>query len=254
MILLLVAVGVLFLCCAGTTTLATIGLVIGDTSTPQSASVSPGTQPAASSRRPDPGSTAVAPTAPASTAGTPSTAGTSEVAPGPSLPAFEIFERRDVSAGSGARRLALRAELRTFPVSEQQVTAVASQVVERHRGQGWQALSIVVTYDRREVLPSYAVFEWAPGGRWSEAATGDAATWRGYQLNAATLREKLAQPNKCRLPTEQAYVLNAEFNQATEDNVEVSEEAVLSEIAKRHKISTARAEELVVAVEDWTMC
>ena len=55
---------------------------------------------------------------------------------------------------------------------------VATRIVENHRGQGWQALSVVITYDRREVLPSYAAFEWAPEGRWADAATGDAASGR----------------------------------------------------------------------------
>ncbi|MBQ0905038.1 hypothetical protein [Micromonospora sp. U21] len=145
-------------------------------------------------------------------------------------------------------------ELRVYPVTGEQVTDVASQIVESHRGQGWQALSIVVTYDRREVVPSYAVYEWAPEGRWSDAAKADAASWRGYRLHQTAVRDKLTQPNTCKVPTEQAYVLNTEFNQATEDDVEISEEAVLTEIAKRHKIPTARAEELVLTVEDWTMC
>ncbi|WLS44770.1 hypothetical protein Q3V37_25825 [Micromonospora profundi] len=145
-------------------------------------------------------------------------------------------------------------ELRVYPVSVQQVTDVATRIVESHRGQGWQALSVVVTYDRREVLPSYAAFEWAPEGRWADAAKGDAASWLGYRLHEAVVRDKLTQPDKCQVPSEQAYVLNNEFNQATEDNVEVGEEAVLADIAKRHRISTARAEELVVTVEDWTMC
>ncbi|AXH91422.1 hypothetical protein [Micromonospora aurantiaca] len=145
-------------------------------------------------------------------------------------------------------------ELRVYPVTGQQVTDVASQIVESHRGQGWQALSIVVTYDRREVVPSYAVYEWAPDGRWSHAAKGDAASWRGYRLNQTIVRDKLTQPNACKVPTEQAYVLNTEFNQATEDDVEISEEAAMTEIAKRHNIPTTRAEELVLTVEDWTMC
>ncbi|MGK5741535.1 hypothetical protein [Micromonospora sp. URMC 103] len=116
---------------------------------------------------------------------------------------------------------------------------MASQIVESHRGQGWQALSVVITYDRREVVPSFAVFEWAPDGRWSDAATGDGRSWRGYELNSVQVREKLVQPNECRVPTEQAYVLNAEFNDVTEDSVEVSEEAVLADLAKRHHISAA---------------
>ncbi|MDG4838467.1 hypothetical protein O7631_18285 [Micromonospora sp. WMMD967] len=49
-------------------------------------------------------------------------------------------------------------------------------------------------------------------------------------------------------------MLNAEFNHATEDDVDVSEEAVLADIAEQHSISVARAGELVLAVEDWTMC
>ncbi|MFG3301455.1 hypothetical protein ACGFZT_21910 [Micromonospora chersina] len=139
-------------------------------------------------------------------------------------------------------------------MTRQQVTDAALQIVESHRGQGWQALSVVITYDRREVVPSFAVFEWAPDGRWSDAAKGDGSSWPGYRLNPAQVREKLVQPSDCRVPTEQAYVLNAEFNDATEDNLEVSEEAVLADLAKRHRISAARAGELVVAVEDWTLC
>ncbi|MGC4862878.1 hypothetical protein [Micromonospora sp. DT41] len=77
---------------------------------------------------------------------------------------------------------------------------------------------------------------------------------QSYRLHEAVVRDKLTQPGKCQVPSEQAYGLNNEFNQATEDNVEVSEETVLADVAKRHNISTARAEELVLAVEDWTMC
>ncbi|MEU8217230.1 hypothetical protein AB0C47_15800 [Micromonospora taraxaci] len=141
-----------------------------------------------------------------------------------------------------------------FRLLGRQVIDVATQIVESHRGQGWQALSIVVTYDRREVVPSYAVFEWAPEGRWTDAANGDAASWQGYRLHQAVVPDKLSQPDECQVPSEQAYVLNAEFNQATEDNVDVSEEAVLADIAEQQSISVARAEELVLAVEDWTMC
>ncbi|MEU5934955.1 hypothetical protein, partial [Micromonospora sp. NPDC047187] len=94
----------------------------------------------------------------------------------------------------------------------------------------------------------------APEGRWTDAADGDPASWQGYRLHQAVVRDKLTQPDKCQVPTEQAYVLNAEFNQATEDDVDVSEEAVLANIADQHSISSARAEELVLAVEDWTVC
>jgi hypothetical protein len=128
------------------------------------------------------------------------------------------------------------------------------RVVDDHRGRGWQALSIAIMYDRREVVPSFATMEWAPDGRWDNASKGDGKTWSGYQLHVQLIQNKVMRPETCTIPSEQAYVLNDEFNKATKDNVSITEEAVLAGIADRHHLPLSAVQTQVVSVEDWTMC
>ena len=191
--------------------------------------------------------------APAAAASSAAVSRSSPVPP-PTLPPFEVVERHDVSAGSGAKRLELRVELRRWPVTYQQVEGVAMRVIEAHRGQGWQALAVRIAYDRQEVVPSFAVLEWAPGGRWEDAASGDGRTWQGYALHVTVAQHKLVQPEECIVPDEQAYQLNDEFNQRTLDNLDYDEATVLAQIAARHHLPTAFVEQQIVAVETWTMC
>jgi hypothetical protein len=47
---------------------------------------------------------------------------------------------------------------------------------------------------------------------------------------------------------------NDEFNQATLQNPDATEEAIVAGIAKRRGMSAPAVYEQVVTVEDWTMC
>jgi hypothetical protein len=178
----------------------------------------------------------------------PSTAPSSPV---PVLP-FAVFDEHDVSVGSGAMRLAVRVELRRYPVTENQLIAVAARVVEQYRGHGWQALHISIMFDRREALPSFATLVWAPGGLWEDASNGDARTWQGYQLHIDSLRDKIRHPQSCTVPSARAYLFDDEFNQANDANPDAPEATVLAQIAKRHGLSMPVVERDVSAVETWT--
>jgi hypothetical protein len=122
------------------------------------------------------------------------------------------------------------------------------------RGQGWQAVAVRVAYVRREVLPSFAAIEWAPGGDWGNAAAGDPNTWNGYAMHVASARPKLTNPAGCTPPPEQAYRLNDEFNQATTADPNADETTVIDTIARQHGTTAEAVEEQIVLVETWTMC
>jgi hypothetical protein len=103
------------------------------------------------------------------------------------LPAFEVVQHKDVSYDFGpvdsAQRLVLRVEIPEWPVTKEQLEALAGHLIETERGNGWQAISIAMGADRDESVPAYGMFEWAPGGDWSRASEGDADTWAGYEFS-----------------------------------------------------------------------
>lgn len=187
----------------------------------------------------------------------------SSISPSPSqtldIPRFEVVERKDVSydferQGQGkAKRLALNIEIRLWPVSKAQVLAVADGIIEGERGKGWQAISLAMRYDRREALPALAVLEWAPGGDWERASTGNASTWAGYSLHQ-DFKAKMDAPSNCTPPPDEAFIYAQEFNQAIESDPEADEETVLRDIARRHQTTRDRVEELVLVVDEWSGC
>jgi hypothetical protein len=170
-----------------------------------------------------------------------------------SRPSYLVFQRRDVSFGS-TKRLALDIEVRTWPITSDALSQVARKLVNDERPNGWHAISISARYDRREAVPAFGVFEWAPGGDWARADEGNPRTWRGYELSQ-NLRPKFRKnPSECVPPTEQAYVLAAEFNQVIERGDEVDEEALLRRIGARDGLSQNQTFDLIFGVDAWSNC
>lgn len=132
------------------------------------------------------------------------------------LPPFEIVERRDVSydfaPGDAAQRLVLRVEIPGWPVSKEELEAIADQLIEDERGEGWQAISISMGADRDETGAAYAVFEWAPDGDWARASEGDPDTWAGYELSV-DWGSKMENPEEaeCAKPPPIAFRYNREL-------------------------------------------
>ena len=127
-VLSVAVVGGLFLCCIGGGALSAVGLLLGGASPSQPAPASPTIErtPAPSTRTPEPVRTTALPTPSATPPSTPPVGASRPASTRQVLPAYDIFERRDVSSGSGARRLALRVELHVYPVSVQQVIDVVA--------------------------------------------------------------------------------------------------------------------------------
>jgi hypothetical protein len=167
---------------------------------------------------------------------------------------FEVFEENDVSACSGGKRLAVRVEVHVLPVTHDQVAAVANRVVDGLEGQGWQAVSVAIMYDRREATPSFAVFKWAPGGRWEDAAKGDGVAWQGYLMHVAVEQSKVNHPRECTIPSEQAYIFEAQLNGLIGASPDTAEDEQIAKIAEEQRLSITRTTALITSVEDWTMC
>jgi hypothetical protein len=123
---------------------------------------------ASSPSRPTPTASSAAPTrTPTPTPTAP--AAEPKSAPAPPVPArFVIFERRDVSEGLGARRLAVRVELRRFPVTRAEIDSVARRLVEAHRGRD----------GRRSPSPSCTTGAKLRTGRCADTAGARAVTTR----------------------------------------------------------------------------
>lgn len=169
------------------------------------------------------------------------------------LPSYKVVQRRDVSLGS-TKRLAMNVEIKDWPISRSALLSLANQLIREERSAQWHAISIAVRYDRREAIPAYGVLEWAPSGDWAKAAEGNPKTWRGYALSE-NLRPKFRKaPTDCIPPSEEAYVLANEFNEALERGEGSDENALLRRIGAKHGLSQDETLDLVLGVDLWSYC
>lgn len=167
--------------------------------------------------------------------------------------AHVVYGRRDANFGS-TKRLVLEVETKQWPVTSSALADLAKALIAKERGRGWHAISITFRYDKREAIPAFGVYEWAPDGEWANADQGDPRTWKGYRLTDR-LRPKLSgDPKQCSPPSEEAYVLAADFNAALERGEGDDENALLQRIGTKYGKSRAEAFDLVFGVDLWSHC
>lgn len=167
--------------------------------------------------------------------------------------AHVVYSRRDANFGA-TKRLVIEVETKQWPVTSIALEDLAKTLVAKERGRGWHAISIAFRYDRREAVAAFGIYEWAPDGDWAEADEGDPGTWKGYRM-ADRLQPKLSRdPTQCTPPSEEAYVLAADFNAALERGEGDDENALLQRIGKKYGKTLSETFDLVFGVDLWSYC
>jgi hypothetical protein len=173
--------------------------------------------------------------------------------PTPVLLSHTIYRRGNANFGA-TKRLVLEVEVKQWPVSATALSQLAKSLILKEKGKGWHAVSIAFRYDRREALPAFGVYEWAPGGDWGNAGEGNPRTWKGYRT-VKRLQPKLGgDPADCSPPSEEAYVVAADFNAALERGEGDDEDALLRRIGGKYGKSQAETFDLVYGVDLWSYC
>jgi hypothetical protein len=162
-----------------------------------------------------------------------------------------VIKQQDVSAEWGARRLSLAVVVPVFPVTRQQMVAVAMATIDTRAGQGWQAIRLTFAYNAAEVVPAFGTAEWAPAGNWRDTTSDDANTWNGYQLDQQW-SSKVDHPSGCHAPTPAAFDYEHEYNIASASDL--SDQTIFTIIAAHHDVSSAAVEAAISAVEAWSTC
>lgn len=170
------------------------------------------------------------------------------------LVAHEVVAQKDVSAGSGATRLALDVEAHTYPVTADQLRAVATDVIKTFDVDKWQALSISIRFDRRETIPALAVFEWAPNGQWERASEGNPKTWAGYKLHELSIKGKVTNSSACSVPPEDAFAYAAAYKEYTAKQPDADDDAVFAAIAAQRGVAASIVRAGVQLEQAWEFC
>lgn len=163
-----------------------------------------------------------------------------------------IVSTDDVSIPGAVRKIH-RVELKQYPVNKDALVASLNKEIQQYKGEA-HAVSVSVYYDVREDDPAaFGVWEWAPGGEWGDAASGDPETWNGYQWSVPTLG-KLDNPELCTPPTENELEIIGMFWDRRWNGPEETEDETFAFISNELKTDMDSARDTVTAGQQWTSC
>lgn len=120
---------------------------------------------------------------------------------------YEVLEDGDTSIGTAKRESDSLLVLDIENVTRERVEATISSYIAQYKGTA-HAVAVYVYSDPAEFgdfPPAFGAWQWAPGGEWAAASSGNPTTWDGYQWSLPFDPGKLDDATSCNRPSPESF-------------------------------------------------